>query len=91
MYYSLYAVLVVFIVGSVVSFIVEKANLVKIEPLDKRYYIGFSFKHNRVDPNLDRSEEKVSIFDFNDFKFSFRVRTNFNFIFIKGLQSFRFA
>lgn len=62
MYYSLYAVLVVFISGSIVSFIVEKTNLIKIEPLDKRYYIGFSFRLNKVDPALDKSEVSLSAF-----------------------------
>ena len=52
MYYSLYAFLVVFITGSIVSVIVEKANLVKIKPLDKRYYVSFSFKKNKIDPDL---------------------------------------
>jgi len=51
--------LVVFISGTIVSFIVEKANLVKIEPVDKRYYISFSFRKSKIDPNLEKSEESV--------------------------------
>ena len=61
MYYSLYAVLVVFITGTIVSFIVEKANLIKIKPLDKKYYISFSFSKNKVDPELENSDLPVSL------------------------------
>jgi hypothetical protein len=73
MYYSIFALIVVFTVGPLVSWIARKCNWVEDRDIDKKYLVDFSiFKHNKVEssPEPSKNEEIPIVIFFSFQKYS---------------------
>ena len=68
LYYSLYALIITIISGTLVSIIAEKAKLIEHKEVDPKFFVSFKcFSKNKVDPVdseavvVDNEEKKEEI------------------------------